>query len=89
MSWAVNRETTQVEDRAYNLLGIFGVNIPLLYREGSRAFIRLQEEILKESEDESLLTWGYADVKSEAPTGVLADSPQAFANLSNIVPCSI
>lgn len=28
-------------------MGIFGVNMPLLYGEGDRAFIRLQEEILK------------------------------------------
>jgi hypothetical protein len=30
------------------LLGIFGINMPLLYGEGERAFTRLQEEILKE-----------------------------------------
>jgi hypothetical protein len=27
---------------AYCLLGIFGVNMPLLYGEGERAFLRLQ-----------------------------------------------
>jgi hypothetical protein len=42
MSWASERETTRVEDRAYSLLGILGVNMPLLYGEGERAFIRLQ-----------------------------------------------
>ena len=45
MSWASDRVTTRVEDMAYCLLGIFNVNIPLLYGEGDRAFIRLQEEI--------------------------------------------
>jgi hypothetical protein len=34
MSWAANRETTRVEDVAYSLLGIFEVNMPLLYGEG-------------------------------------------------------
>ncbi|KAL6244535.1 hypothetical protein RBB50_008777 [Rhinocladiella similis] len=34
MSWASHRETTRVEDIAYCLLGIFDVNIPLLYGEG-------------------------------------------------------
>jgi hypothetical protein len=55
MSWASNRVTTRVEDIAYSLLGIFGVNMPLLYSEGERAFIRLQEEIMKQSSDQSIL----------------------------------
>jgi len=38
MSWAAKRETTRVEDRAYSLIGLFGVNIPMLYGEGERAF---------------------------------------------------
>lgn len=46
MSWASRRRTTRVEDTAYCLLGIFGVNMPLLYGEGERAFTRLQEEIV-------------------------------------------
>jgi hypothetical protein len=41
MSWAANRNTTRVEDAAYCLLGIFGVNMPLLYGEGEKAFLRL------------------------------------------------
>jgi hypothetical protein len=47
MRWAARRQTTRIEDKAYSLMGIFGVNMPLLYGEGNRAFIRLQEEILK------------------------------------------
>jgi hypothetical protein len=35
MSWAAGRETTRIEDLAYCLLGIFDVNMPLLYGEGS------------------------------------------------------
>jgi hypothetical protein len=46
MSWASTRETTRVEDLAYCLMGIFNVNLPPLYGEGERAFIRLQEEII-------------------------------------------
>jgi hypothetical protein len=34
MSWASRRQTTRVEDIAYCLLGIFGINMPLLYGEG-------------------------------------------------------
>src|SRR5436190_6493763 len=49
MSWASRRSTTRIEDEAYCLLGIFNVNMPLLYGEGDRAFLRLQEEIVKSS----------------------------------------
>lgn len=58
MSWASNRKTTRVEDMAYCLLGIFQVNMPLLYGEGKRAFIRLQEEIIRSIDDDSILAWG-------------------------------
>jgi len=57
MAWAARRKTTRVEDRAYSLLGIFGINMPLLYGEGQRAFRRLQEEILKRSTDKSIFVW--------------------------------
>lgn len=57
MSWAAKRETTRVEDMAYCLLGIFDVNMPLLYGEGNNAFIRLQREIISHSDDQSILAW--------------------------------
>jgi hypothetical protein len=47
MSWVANRKTTRGEDKAYCLLGIFGIYIPLIYGEGDKAFIRLVEEINK------------------------------------------
>lgn len=57
MSWASQRRTTRVEDEAYCLLGLFQVNMPMLYGEGRRAFSRLQEEIIKRTEDYSFLLW--------------------------------
>ncbi|KAH7919980.1 hypothetical protein BV22DRAFT_979121, partial [Leucogyrophana mollusca] len=57
MSWASRRETTRVEDRAYSLMGIFGVHMPLLYGEGENAFIRLQHEIIRTSNDQSIFVW--------------------------------
>lgn len=33
MAWAARRQTTREEDSAYCLLGLFNVNIPLLYGE--------------------------------------------------------
>ena len=58
MHWASRRTTTRLEDEAYCLLGIFDVNMPTLYGEGRRAFIRLQQEIIKQSLDTSLFVWG-------------------------------
>lgn len=57
MSWAALRETTRPEDIAYCLLGIFDVNMPLVYGSGHKAFIQLQEEIIKESDDQTILCW--------------------------------
>ncbi|KAF9873513.1 hypothetical protein CkaCkLH20_08972 [Colletotrichum karsti] len=54
MSWAAQRQTKRIEDRAYSLLGIFDINMPLIYGEGAKAFRRLQEEIVKETNDLSL-----------------------------------
>ncbi|PIL28679.1 hypothetical protein GSI_08723 [Ganoderma sinense ZZ0214-1] len=56
-SWAAERETTRVEDRAYSLLGILDINMPTLYGEGERAFRRLQEEIIRRIPDQSLFAW--------------------------------
>ena len=48
MKWMEHRETTRSEDKAYSLLGIFDVMMPLLYGEGEqKAFRRLREEINK------------------------------------------
>ncbi|KAK4085296.1 uncharacterized protein Triagg1_286 [Trichoderma aggressivum f. europaeum] len=82
MSWAANRKTQRLEDRAYSLMGIFGINMPLLYGEGERAFIRLQEEIMKVSDDHSIFAWEYSDNRG----GLLATSPEAFRNSKNIIP---
>jgi hypothetical protein len=48
LSWAKSRETKREEDKAYSLLGMFSVHMPLLYGEGKEsAFRRLREEIHK------------------------------------------
>ncbi|THU76260.1 hypothetical protein K435DRAFT_611303, partial [Dendrothele bispora CBS 962.96] len=58
MSWAASRETTREEDMAYCLMGLFGVNMPPIYGEGgARAFMRLQQEIIKYSDDRSIFAW--------------------------------
>ncbi|KAF1970589.1 HET-domain-containing protein [Bimuria novae-zelandiae CBS 107.79] len=81
MSWAAKRKTTRLEDRAYCLMGIFGINMPLLYGEGERAFLRLQEEIMRISDDHSLFAWRSSDNRG----GLLATSPDSFIGSHNIV----
>lgn len=44
-SWMDHRETKRQEDKAYSLLGIFDVHMPLIYREGNKAFVRLREAV--------------------------------------------
>jgi hypothetical protein len=52
--WASKRTTSRVEDQAYCLLGIFGINMSLLFGEGMKAFLRLQKKIFKDDNDMSL-----------------------------------
>jgi hypothetical protein len=81
MSWASHRETTRSEDVAYCLMGIFNVNMPLLYGEGKMAFLRLQEQILNSSNDDSILAWTTPGLYESS---CLAGTPAAFANAGNI-----
>jgi hypothetical protein len=75
MSWAARRDTTRPEDRAYSLMGIFQVNMPILYGEGLYgAFRRLQHEIMKTSFDQTLFAWR----DHQKSSGLLADSPLSF-----------
>ncbi|CAN9257327.1 unnamed protein product [Alternaria alternata] len=46
LSWAKGRQTKREEDAAYCLMGLFDVNMPLLYGEGrERAFRRFRKEV--------------------------------------------
>ncbi|KAK4041429.1 heterokaryon incompatibility protein-domain-containing protein [Parachaetomium inaequale] len=59
MSWAARRNTSRTEDLAYCLLGLFDVNMALLYGEGKKAFGRLQKKIIKANPlDHTLFAWG-------------------------------
>jgi len=81
MSWAARRQTTRAEDVAYCLLGIFNINMPLLYGEGEvRAFGRLQEEIMKRTEDDSIFAWSGKgiDFRNDM-VGFLAPHPSCFS----------
>ncbi|KAK4446587.1 HET-domain-containing protein [Podospora aff. communis PSN243] len=68
MSWAARRQTTRPEDMAYCLMGLFDVNMPMLYGEGEKAFLRLQEEVIKRSNDLSMFAWKDS-AEDHEPTG--------------------
>ncbi|KAI1317925.1 heterokaryon incompatibility protein-domain-containing protein [Xylariaceae sp. FL0255] len=84
MTWARTRESTRPEDMAYSLLGLFGVNMPLLYGEGKeKAFRRLQGEICKQTNDQSALLnnglyWPWiSSVADFSPSLIFLKSPSA------------
>ncbi|KAH9910402.1 heterokaryon incompatibility protein-domain-containing protein [Epithele typhae] len=92
MSWASRRETTRIEDEAYCLMGIFDINMPMLYGEGRKAFQRLQEEIMRTSTDTSLFAWGLYGSASrdeehhhfEPSSYLLAPSPGSFVDSHSV-----
>ncbi|KAK3318739.1 heterokaryon incompatibility protein-domain-containing protein [Apodospora peruviana] len=86
MSWAAGRQTTRVEDEAYCLMGLFDVNMPLLYGEGNKAFLRLQMEILRVSEDQSIFAWTPAKRRRTGDSSrvLMAGSPRDFQQTSRI-----
>ena len=83
MSWVSRRKTSRVEDLAYCMLGLFDVNMPLLYGEGRKAFMRLQLEIIKKSDDESIFAW-ITDTPSQTLGGMLAPWPDCFAQSGEV-----
>lgn len=85
MSWASKRQTTRKEDIAYSLIGIFDVNMPLLYGEGDKAFLRLHEEIVRQSEDHSYLAWGFQMPLVRDFHGLFARSPAEFAGCADVL----
>lgn len=77
MSWAAHREVSRDEDTAYSLMGLFDINMPMLYGEGgTKAFLRLQEAIYKFWADDTLFLWTYTP-SSELPA-MLAEHPRQF-----------
>jgi hypothetical protein len=87
MSWASNRETTKAEDIAYCLLGIFDIQMPLLYGErAAGAFRRLQQKIMETSDDQTIFAWTtdsvhtpLHDASARQTFSMLAHSPAWFS----------
>jgi hypothetical protein len=74
MSWAAGRKTTREEDRAYSLLGLFGLHMSPISGEGGQAFRRLQELIVATTTDHSIFAWHTGSVSRS----ILASSPDQF-----------
>jgi len=84
MFWASRRETTRAEDLAYCLMGLFDINMPVLYGEGlEKAFARLQHQIMGENTDQTIMTWG---PKGRYPGCLLAGSPLSFQSSGTVQP---
>ena len=83
MFWAPNRQTSRAEDMAYSLLGLFDINMPLIYGEGMNAFFRLQSEIIRTFSDESIYAWSDHTLEM---SGLLAPGTWAFRDSCDIVP---
>jgi hypothetical protein len=92
MSWAATRQTNRVEDIAYCLFGIFDVNMPLIYGEGEKAFIRLQEALVRQTHDLTLFAWYQSEAEQrQAPMnqtfhGMFSPSPKYFRFTRTIIP---
>jgi hypothetical protein len=93
MSWASKRVTTKAEDIAYCLMGIFDIQMPLLYGEREAgAFRRLQQEIMKTSDDQSIFAWTSEDLHTplhdssvRQTYSLLAHSPASFRSSGHLV----
>ena len=88
MSWAARRRTTRIEDEAYCLLGLFGINMPLLYGEGEKAFLRLQKEIIQVTDDQTILACEHNHNRKGLASVVLARSTASFVRSGSFVPLS-
>lgn len=86
MAWAAYRRTTQEEDMAYCLVGIFNVALPYIPGERMRAFERLQLEIIKRSADHSIFAWNWQAGFERGEQSLLAPHPRCFRTHNPIVP---
>lgn len=80
LSWAAHRRVSREEDSAYSLLGLFRVNMPMLYGEGSKsAFRRLQQEIFRFEMDHTIFLYTMYD--DGGPISLLAEDVSQFCQI--------
>jgi hypothetical protein len=77
MSWASCRTTSLPADAAYCMVGLFDIkNMTVHYGHGQAAFLRLQEELVNQTNDESIFAWTNHSLPE---SGLLAPSPSCSA----------
>lgn len=86
MSWMSKRVTQRAEDMAYSMLGMFNIFMPFSYGDGTGAFLRLQEAIMKKIDDHSIFCWEWDHTVDPLWVSVFAPSPRAFANSAKYSP---
>jgi hypothetical protein len=59
LSWASQRQTTMLEDQAYSICGLLQIKLPVRYGQNDTksVFRHLQEALINEYHDLSLLAW--------------------------------
>ena len=78
MSWASRRMTTRTEDIAYSLIGIFDVNLPIAYGEGTWAFHRLMEVIIHRCDEWGIFAWAGSPSTHHSRTSAIPQSPACY-----------
>lgn len=86
MSWLSRRTTSLIEDRAYCMLGLFGVFLDARYGRGADEFLRLQREIFISTPagtifDESMFAWQTDLIET---SGLLAPAPSCFRDSGHV-----
>ena len=82
-----NQATTRPKHMAYSMLVLFDIHMPLLYGEGTRAFRRLLEEIIKVTDDQTIFCWEWD--RNHVPdtwASILAPCPSVFSKSGSFVP---
>lgn len=92
MSWAPRGKTSRIEDEAYCLLGLFNVNMPLIYGEVRNAFFPVTtRDYQKFDRSLNIRLWvGFEkwNIDKDHPyirCPIFAESPKAFENAGGAV----
>ena len=84
LSWAAKRKVIRPEDKAYSLLTMHNINMPLLYGERSaKAFYGYS--LLSRFDDETIFCW-IAPPEAVHTDGLLSTTPKAFARSGSYKP---
>lgn len=82
MSWLARRQTSEIEDMAYCMFGIFGINTYIRYGVGEGAFLRLGEELIRQKPpEESLFA---CQSPRTISCGLLAPWPTCYLGSENL-----